>query len=68
MSKEIIVATGLFSRIAIVMNDDIHYKLVLTKGEKNPLRSIAKDLEVSVKRFEREYFELVNKPEKELEE
>lgn len=62
--KEIVVAEGLFSKIAISLNEDTVNKLAMIRKKDNPLASIEADLKKALDGFERRYFELTHpKPE-----
>lgn len=66
MSQEIIVAEGLFSKIAITFKDDTVNKLAFIKKKDNPLASVENDLKKVLDDFERRYFQITH-PEQDVE-
>lgn len=61
MSKKIIMAEGVFSKLEITLKDDVLDKLAITK-ENNPMKPLEADMEAIIRKFETSYMELVNKP------
>jgi|GEM_PF-5322424 len=56
--RKIVVAEGLFSKLAISLNDSTVNKLAVINKEDNPLAKIESDLKKTLQEFERAYFEL----------
>jgi len=67
MSKEIVTAQGLFSKLSITLNDDTIQKLTFIPKKDNPLASIETDMKTILDKFERTYFAITH-PEPETNE
>lgn len=59
MSKTIIAAEGVFSKLEITLKDDVLDKLAVTK-KNNPLKPLEADMEAIIRKFETAYMDLVN--------
>lgn len=67
MSKEMIVAKGLFSKLNITLNDGVLDKLIYIKPADNPLKAVEAELKAILIKFERTYFNAIA-PEEETNE
>lgn len=54
--NDIIIAKGLFSKVVITLNDDVHSRLVFKKKD-NPLASVEQKAQKLLDEFETKYFE-----------
>lgn len=67
MSKEIVIAEGLFSKLSITLKDETVQKLAFVRKKDNPLASVEQDLKKVLDDFERRYFQITH-PEQQAEE
>ena len=62
MSKhEVVIAEGVFSKLAITLNDDVANRLALIEPSNNPLAKVEKRLRTLLDEFERTYYKAVKK-------
>lgn len=62
MSKhEVVIAEGVFSKLAITLNDDVANRLALIEPSNNPLAKVEKRLRKLLDEFERTYYKAVKK-------
>lgn len=59
MSKEILVAEGIFSKLSISLQDGVRDKLAMIPHEDNPLATIEDELKTIIGKFEESYFQAV---------
>lgn len=57
MSKEIVTAQGLFSKLAITLNDETIQKLAFIPKKDNPLATIEIEMKELLNKFEVAYFD-----------
>lgn len=62
MSKEIVVAQGLFSKLSITLNDETVQKMAFIPKKDNPLASVEFKLKEILNEFETAYFAYMHKP------